>query len=418
MRLQFHQEDYLPHQWEFLTSPNQIKGLVTGFGGGKTHIFLTETFHNHVMLKNSTGISNGWIIYPTYDLAEELFVGPFRDLLEENYIDYEYNVSKHRFESDFGRIKIYQLQKPAYIVGAELTYIGFDEFDIESWKNCHTAWTKSIGRMRGSETVRIYFVTTPEGFGYTHKLFVEDNDGSRHLIHGKTTDNHFLPDNYIKLLRDTYDETLLKAYMDGQFVNLQSGSTYYNFNRDNNVKPVKYNPNLPIRFSVDFNVDPMVGNLSQLYSDSPRYRIFDQIKISHTEGRLLTEDACAEVHRRYPGNARYIAYPDPAGKSRGTSSRRSDHQILIDNRFELRVKRKAPSIVDSVNAVNKILPDDCVMDPKCQELIKDFEQVINKPGTRDIDKSNKLRTHASDGFRYEVDYESPINRPFYGRMPR
>ena len=37
------------------------------------------------------------------------------------------------------------------IIGAELTFIGFDEFDVESWKNCDMAFKKAIGRMRGSD---------------------------------------------------------------------------------------------------------------------------------------------------------------------------------------------------------------------------------------------------------------------------
>ena len=80
-------------------------------------------------------MSNGWVIYPTYELAEELFVEPMKDIFERNGINYTYNVSKHKFTTPYGKIKIYQLQKAQRIVGSELTYILFDEFDIESWKN-------------------------------------------------------------------------------------------------------------------------------------------------------------------------------------------------------------------------------------------------------------------------------------------
>ena len=53
----------------------------------------------------------------------------------------------------------------------------------------------------------------------------------------------------------------------------------------------------------------------------------------------------------------------------------------------------------------------CIIDPKCKGLIKDLEQVVNKEGTREIDKSNKELTHLSDGFGYYIDVEHPIHRP-------
>ena len=254
--LTLHKKDYFPHQWSFLTSKKPITGLIAGFGSGKTHIFLRKVFVSHITKKNNKGVSNGWIIYPTYDLADELFVNPFKELLEAKGIYYQYNIAKHKFTTPYGTIKIYQLQKPQRIIGAELTYIGFDEFDVESYKNCDIAFKKAIGRMRGSDDCELFIVSTPEGYHYCHKIFVEDNNEDRLLIHGKTKDNIYLPQNYIKLLESNYDEKMLQAYMEGQFVNLSRGATYYAFNREQHTGEVSYNSRLPIRIGMDWNVDP------------------------------------------------------------------------------------------------------------------------------------------------------------------
>ena len=80
-KLRFKQDDYFPHQWDFLTSDKMINGLCGGLGSGKTHVFIRKTLLNLFKRKNNKGVSNGWIIYPTYDLAEELFVAPFTELL-------------------------------------------------------------------------------------------------------------------------------------------------------------------------------------------------------------------------------------------------------------------------------------------------------------------------------------------------
>ena len=106
--LHFNKKDYFPHQWDFLTSDHAITGLVAGFGAGKTFVFTKKTLYNLLTKKNGEGLSNGWIVYPTYDLAEELFVQPFTELLDDIKMPYKYNQSKHRFHTPAGNIKIYQ----------------------------------------------------------------------------------------------------------------------------------------------------------------------------------------------------------------------------------------------------------------------------------------------------------------------
>ena len=425
MNLRFNSKNYFDHQWKFLTEkkpngdPYKIKGLVGGFGSGKTYIFIRKVLHCHITKVNSEGKSNGWIIYPTYDLSEELFIQPFIGMLQEYNIDYEYNIAKHRITTGYGTIKVYQLQAPQRIIGASLNYIGFDEFDVESWKNCDVAFKKAIGRMRGSEDTEIFIVTSPEGYHYTHKIFVEDDNDDRFLVHGKTTDNNTLPESYIRLLESTYPKPLLDAYRDGKFVNLTALSTYYNFRRKDHVKKVKYNPNLPIHIGMDFNLFPITCTLLHYSENSnPKVQVFDEIELHYGGGNeILTETLIREIKSRYP-NKRYIAYPDPAGKSKSTSSLHSDHDLLRRASFELRVKPAAPRVVDSVNAVNKAFEKDIIIDPKCKGLITDLEQVTNLPNSRQINKKDSNRTHFTDGFRYFVDYCMPIIKPQFGSIPR
>ena len=423
--LQLYKEDYLPHQWEFLTSKKQINALVGGFGSGKTYAFLHKTFINHITKFNSQGSSNGWVIYPTNELAEELFVEPMRDMLDRNGINYKYNIQKHKFTTPYGTIKIYQLQKPQRIVGAELTYIGFDEFDVESWKNCDIAYKKAIGRMRGAENCEIYIVTSPEGYHYTHHQFVENDNDTKALIHGKTTDNVYLPDAYVGLLESNYDKSMLKAYRDGEFVNISALSTYYSFERSKNVKKCEYDRSLPLCVSIDWNVDPMCVCLLQEKRNG-QVQVFDELILSHQgQGDLISARMCAMVKDKYP-NSQYLAYPDASGFQRHTSAQFSDIDILKQHGFTVKVRKTNPPVVNRVNAVNRLLALDnkmlegkqLIIDPKCKTLIQDLEKVTNKQGTRDIDKSNKLLTHSSDALGYYISFEHPIIKPTLGAIER
>jgi hypothetical protein len=57
------------------------------------------------------------------------------------------------------------------------------------------------------------------------------------LIQAKTEENaHNLPEGYIDSLRDSYPSNLLAAYLDGEFVNLTSGSVYPEFDRALNAR--------------------------------------------------------------------------------------------------------------------------------------------------------------------------------------
>ena len=417
--LRLHKEDYFPHQWSFLTSKKPINGLIAGYGSGKTHVFLHKTFVNHISKKNNKGVSNGWVVYPTYDLADELFVEPFKDLLISKGIPPTYNIAKHKFKTPYGVIKLYQLQKPQRIIGAELTYIGFDEFDVESWKNCDMAFKKAVGRMRGSDECEIFIVSSPEGYHYCHKIFVEDAGPDRFIVHGKTTDNKYLPDSYLELMRNTYDERLLKAYMNGEFTNLQQGSTYYGFNREQHTGQVSYNPNLPIRISMDWNCDPLCAVIWQKYTQAPNIKVVKEISLHHRgEGDLMTQRMCDTIKELYPRNI-YIAYPDATGTARHSSAQYSDIDIVRKNNIKVNVAHINPRVVNRVNAMNKqFSKNNILIDRSCKELISDLEKVTNKQGTREIDKSNKNLTHLTDALGYGVSWEFPVVKPVLGTQDR
>ena len=199
-----------------------------------------------------------------------------------------------------------------------------------------------------------------------------------------------MPKEFIKSLKDNYDETLQQAYLNGEFVNLSLERTYYSFNRENNVKKTNYDKYRPIKVGMDFNVNPITCVLLHEYNEHPKIRVFDEISISHSGGKeLMTQQICNEIIRRYPNNNNIIVYPDPAGRQKRTSAFSTDHEILRENGFRILSKNVAPSVIDRVNSVNNILKT-TIIDPCCKGLIRDLEQVSNKEGTREIDKSNKI----------------------------
>lgn len=426
--LKFKKSAFLPKQWEFLVCKAKIHAYIGGYGAGKTHGFIRKCLWAHMNLKNKNGKSNGRVIYPTYDLAEELFVSPFMDILEDVRIPYSYNISHHLFKTPYGSIRIFQLQKPARIVGSELTWAGFDEFDVESWKNCHTAFMKTVGRMRGCKDWQMFFVSTPEGTHYLHKLFVTDNkDGARVLIQAPTTDNPYNPEGYVEDLERNYDERMIQAYRDGKFVNLTQGTCYYSFDRNVNVKPVEIDSHLALSIMCDFNrgVKPMSWNVGQIIGDTIH------VKWALHKTYCNTYDMCEylESHLRkelaIPENGklpRLNFYGDYSGTKETSNSTKSDWEIIEQHFANLSPRvnvlvRPTRSVRDGVNAVNAMFKNAkgetrIFIDPEADNLIRDLELTVwDKSGMRE-DQSNDERSHAVSALRYLVDHEFPLKQRY------
>ncbi len=418
-------ENYFPHQWDFLKKTGnpsaRVSALVGGFGCGKTKIGLTKCLLSLINLQNPTlGKSNGLILYPTYSLAEEVFVEPFCRILEKASIPYDYNIAQHKFRTLFGNIKIYVTNQAHKIVGSNYTWCYIDEIDVESKRNAEIAVNKALGRLRGCEDAELFMTTTPEGFKFAHDFLVNKASPDKYVIHGRTEDNPYLPKSYIKSLKDNYDENLLKAYLNGQFVNLQKGICYNGFSRKRNIRECKYNPNLPIHVGVDFNISPMACCIIQEQPNSPQIKVIDELLLSQDgSGDLLTERMMETIKQKYPSR-KYNAYPDATGAARHSSSRFSDIQIIQRANFIVCVRHINPLVINRVNSMNNNLSKgNIIIDPKCKNLIRDLEQVVLKEGTRDIDKaSNSELSHISDALGYYVDYKHPSVRAKIGTTDR
>ena len=405
----------LKHQKQFLQSNYKHPFLCGGYGSGKTYAFCLKAL-------SEAGKNSGKTILlaePTYPMIRDVLQPTFEAVLRHADFDYEYSATATKYrvfwQQGWCDIIMRSAENFQRWAGLNLAAGGIDEADQ---LRDDRAWKMLLSRLRDGNTLTAFGSGTPEGFKFVYKYWEESPKTGYQLIRGRTEDNSMLPQEFIDSLKENYDENLLKAYLDGEFVNLQQGSTYYNFDRSINVRKNKYNKNLPIRISLDFNVSPMACSLFHIYdNNSPKVRVFDEIELHHGGGsEVLTQRMVDEIKARYP-NTDYIAYPDPANQ-RHTSALHTDHDILRQGGFKVRVKPKAPRVVDSVNAVNKLCDKNLIIDPKCKGLIADLEQTVNKEGTREIDKSHKERTHLTDGLRYAIDYEFPIIKPLVGSIQR
>ena len=411
------------HQNQFIRSKAKYPALVAGYGSGKTVAFVLKA----ILEAGRNPTKTILLAEPTFPMIRDVLQPTLEETLEQLGFSFKYRASEMKYtikwRNGYSNIILRSAENYRRWAGLNLAGFGIDEAAL---LKDDKAWKMGLSRLRDGNNLTGFITTTPEGFNFVYDLWKEKPKTGYELVQGKTTDNKYLPQDFIDSLYENYDNKLISSYIHGNFVNLQYGTCYYGFNRDHNVTQVSYNSSLPIRIALDFNVDPISCVLFQIYKDKPKIRVFDEMQLSHSGGyELMTERIAKLIKEKYPyenpnllqpsykkvdTTGHYICYPDPAGKNRHTSAMMSDHDILRQQGFGLRVKKKAPSIADSVNAVNKAM-EFTIVDSECKEFIKDLEQVVLKEGTRDIDKTNSSLTHLTDAFRYAVDYEFPVKKP-------
>jgi len=117
-------------------------------------------------------------------------------------------------------------------------------------------------------------------------------------------------------------------------------------------------------------------------------------------------------------------YGDATGTHRSAQTKRTSYQIILNEMKQypvplfMKIPEKNPGVIDRINAVNVICsgPQSQInleVDPECEELITDLEQVLGD-GKQGIKKTfNKKdpyyrRTHMSDALGYWIYFEAPI----------
>lgn len=271
-----------------------------------------------------------------------------------------------------------------------------------------------MGRMRDKNGPRsIDITTTPNGFDWLYDSFAGDKILKDSLLIQASSDENKdnLPDGYIEMMLDGYDDQFAKQEIGGEFVNMGEGQCYYSFNRNKNVSSEAQDDGYSkIIVGMDFNVSPMTAVVGRLQGAALIW--FDEI----TMNRANTEDMANEITNRYTNwRQRQIKiYPDATGGAGKTASRgnyRSDHAILkqIFGHESVHGAKSNPRQRDRITAVNaKFHHCDMVLNPKMKKTISSLEKTKYKDGSKfEIDKKADCE-HWSDALGYPVFRLFPI----------
>lgn len=327
------------------------------------------------------------------------------------------------------------LDAPMRVEGSPLDFVVVDESaDVKE-----SAWLEHIRPGLSERGGEAWLIGTPDGrnwFWQAAQKAHEDDSGlwSFHTWPSSTV----LAPAEIELARAELDERTFAQEFEASFLD-PTGQVYYPFRRElHAVERLEYDPSLPLVLCFDFNVAPgicVVAQERQYRGSNPGVDVTKPVTCVIDEVWIPTDSntgrVCAEIIARYGNHlGDVLCYGDASGGARHTSQVHGSDWTIIEKSFrpifgqprtrpgrgdfETRIKNCNPRERVRVNAVNSRLQSadgaiHLLVDPRCVHAIQDFEGVVYRQGTSEIDKKGSpTLTHLTDALGYHLDYEYPV----------
>lgn len=380
--------DYLPAFEDFFLSKKRIVLLLGGAGSGKSYAVaqkivlrlitpdisdqMGSSDSNHINKKQydtwaKAGKPCNWlVIRQTATSHKDSTYNVILSIIDKMGLTDEFEVNKKEM-----RIKCKRNGNTCVFKGLD------DPEKLKSIYGISNIWVEEVTETK-KEAVDELFFRMREICNYNQIVMTLNPVSPRHWVKElwdaenddvlkiKTTweDNHFLPDEYKSFLRKQYPEGTYRhtVYVLGQWGSVKSTSALFSSFDDVHIRHLKYDPDLPLHISLDFNVQPhSVCLCFQINEKTKEVYLVDEIIC---EFPATSKKLALLFCRKYKNHSSKIfVYGDSSGTASTAASDKSNFQqvfdILHEHYQESMVVRKLltknPDIIRSASWVNYIL---------------------------------------------------------------
>lgn len=404
----------LPHQVElFNDTTTKILGMAAGYGSGKSWSAARKAVQ--LMLLNPG--CDGIFTEPTIPLLVKIAYPELEAALSEAGLKYRFvkqdKIYYVRVKGRTTRIICESMENYPRLIGVNAAWIVCDEFDTSKQLIAIAAFQKLLGRLRAGVVRQFVIVSTPEGFRAMYQIFITEADSEKRLIKAKTADNTHLPADFIDTLRKQYPAELIEAYLNGEFVNLTSGTIYYAYDVIKNRSTASVRDGEAIYIGMDFNVQHMsaVVRVLRTGSDGEQY----PHAVEEFTDLFDTSDMIERITARFGQRNQINIYPDSSGKNRKSmNASTSDIAMLEGAGFSVHYTEANPAVRSRINAMNAMFCNGrgerryFVNDQTCPSYSRALQyQVYDEKG--EPDKTSGF-DHLCDAGGYDIAYNFPIIR--------
>ena len=374
--------------------------------------------------------TRGWIVAPTYDLADKIARIIKEDLLVRLKLPVE---SKKEISGQLYYMKLAGLNSelwvksadaPESLLGEGLDYLIIDEAAAIK----KIVWEQYLRPTLSDRNGWCLMTTTPRGYNFLYDLWERGQSDEfpewDSWQHPSSESPYFL-DDMEELKRTLTYETWQQEY-NAEFTSF--AGKVYPFSRSINVvRRLDYDPNLPLYCTIDFGYRcPAVGWFQTKPEASGKDTIFQIDEICHDEN-IKTEDLADKIKRKQYPTVRYFG--DPAGG--GVQAQSGIGDIEIFRRKGIRVDYKkdkiSRNIVNGVSHVRSWFEDangepHFFVSSKCKGSISSYENYRYPERKEDQRiKEEPLKDgrndHMCDALRYFIVNQYPIKQKKAGTIP-
>jgi len=380
---------------------NRFRVVVAGRRFGKTYLAINE-------LAKFARYPNRRCLYiaTTYRQAKNVILNDLIQFLSEknwikkiNHSDLEITLVNNSI------IALRSSDNKEALRGTKWHFIVFDEFASMDPETYYSVLRPTLSDTGG----HALFIGTPFGRNHFWELYNNANVNDDWSSHQFTTlQGGQVPETEIEAAKRDLDERTFNQEYNATFEDAR-GIIAYAFTKDNLKPAPELSFSNALHIGMDFNTDNFAACIMLQNRDT--LHVIDEIMLMGAS----TNDMVKEIQSRY-GLARQIfVYPDASGSQRKTSAGGlTDHMILHNGGFKVRVPKINPPVKDAIAAVNSRLRSTSGeiklhIDPKCKHTVDSLTKFSYKEGSRVPDK-NSGYDHMFDALKYAVWQMFPLQQ--------
>jgi len=405
VRLRLHRGQRTVHQ-----SRARYRVVVSGRRWGKTELEKIESVQEF----GTPG--KVWYVAPTYDMGREILWEPLRAMIPRAWLAKDPHETRMEMLSIWGcHFSVKSADRPDRLRGRGVRKLLMDEF--QDWDRGMSVWEEVLQPMLLTTNGTALIAGTPKHFNHLYDLWqrgqsTDTRYAAWHSWQFKTADAPHIAQDMLNQMRQEMDARTFRQEFEASFEGM-SGRAYYAFSRVAHVRPVQLDPHVPVCIAFDFNINPATAIIGQRVGQE--VRVWREVWVTHAGGEATRAAGMAALQLLAAAGWRgpVHGYGDPAGRA-GKTTGPSDHAVLaqVFPHASWRIPKAAPHVRDRVSAVNARCETHdgkhwLTVDPACEHLIGDLEQVVFDDNGELNKRSNPLLTHISDALGYWVHQEFP-----------
>ena len=163
------------------------------------------------------------------------------------------------------------------------------------------------------------FIGTPKGRNHFYELFQAAREQAGWAaFHYTTEQGGIVSLAELEAARGDLDERSYRQEYQASFESLGVGIAYHAFDRTHNVGPVRYNPQFPLLWALDFNMHPFCSVLAQ--ADARQVHIFDEMVLPNSNTLAACEEFLSRTKELQGRPLNVYVYGDATGEQHKTSA--------------------------------------------------------------------------------------------------